>query len=100
MQLPLLLALERRSFIVRWLCRGDVIALRLLATGRLELIRAQGEHEEAEVAADSTVFSRLVILRLKTAVGQQSLLLPRAALGEEGHRRLRVWLRWCIKRVA
>lgn len=44
--------------------------------------------------AATTIFTRLVILRMRHERRCEMLVLPRSAVGADAHRRLRVWLRW------
>jgi len=69
-------------------------ALRLQADGRLALVDAVGKETECRVDAATTVMPWLVVLRYRTSQGTESLALPVDALGAEGHRQLRTWLRW------
>ncbi|MCX8085411.1 MAG: hypothetical protein N3C63_00780 [Rhodocyclaceae bacterium] len=92
---PLILPIARSSRLARLLCRGEVSALRLHRDGRLALRFPDGHEEEAAVDGSTSVFPRLILLRYRLAGRMHSLLLPRAALGATGHRRLRVWLHTC-----
>ncbi len=94
MQLPITVLIDRQPPLARLLCRGDIVALKLLADGRLRIERLDGSHAEATIEPETTVYRSLVILRLRTDGRVESLALPRAATGSEGHRSLRVWLRW------
>jgi hypothetical protein len=69
-------------------------ALKLHTDGMLALIDAQGITTECRVQPDTTVVPWLVVLRYKTPGTIDSLVLPVDALGTEGHRQLRTWLRW------
>ena len=73
-----------------------IVGLRLAARDRLECLRANGDHVSATVLADSTVFSRLIVLRLR--VGEEarvsSLVLLPDQMPAEQFRVLRLWLRW------
>jgi len=69
-------------------------ALRLQADGRLALVDADGKATECRVDAATTVMPWLVVLRFRTAQAGESLALPVDALGADGHRQLRAWLRW------
>lgn len=91
-RLPFSFSVCRDHPLSRLLCRSDIKALTLGADGRVTVERAGGSRHDAEVDASTTVFSRLVILRLRCAGRLESLVLPRAATGEDVHRRLRVWL--------
>jgi hypothetical protein len=80
--------------LVRFLLRqGSVIALTLNADGRMSLKR-RGDSVECRIDAATTVFPWLVVLRLRTGAGIESLALPIDALDGDGHRQLRTWLRW------
>lgn len=92
---PLILPIARSAWLARLLCRGEVSALRLRRDGRLALRFPDGHEEEAAVDGSTSVFPRLILLRYRLAGRLQTLILPRAALGLDGHRRLRVWLRTC-----
>jgi hypothetical protein len=92
--LPLSLALDRRPWLARLLCRGDIAALLLGADGRLSVVRRDGARESVVLEAATTVFTALVILRMRSQRGREALAVPVSALGAEAHRRLRVWLRW------
>ena len=75
---------------------SGIVGLRLVAGDRLECLRAGGDCVAATVLADSTVFSRLIVLRLR--VGEEArvvrlVLLPDQMPGEQ-FRVLRLWLRW------
>ena len=73
-----------------------IIGLRLAAGDRLECLRAAGDCVAAAVLADSTVFTRLIVLRLR--VGEEvrvtSLVLLPDQMPAEQFRVLRLWLRW------
>lgn len=65
-------------------------------SGRL-YCRTDGAGEyEAEILPDSTVFSRLIVLRLRLAgqPGVVALTLLPDQMPAESFRRLKVWLRW------
>lgn len=95
MQLPVVVDLDRRRRVACLLARRDVSALRLHADGRCEIERIDGRRDEAMIDPVVTaVFSRLVLLHYRVSGRRESLVLPVAATGSEGHRRLRVWLRW------
>ena len=94
MQLPITISIDRMPLLARLLCRGDIVALTLLADGRIEAERRDGSLDMAQVEPGTTLFSNLVILRLRVAGRVESLVLPHAATGAAAHRQLRVWLRW------
>lgn len=94
MQLPITISIDRTPPLARLLCRGDMVALRLLADGLIEAERRAGTRVMAQVEPGTTIFTKLVILRLRVADRVESLVLSHAATGAEAHRQLRVWLRW------
>lgn len=95
MQLPVCIELDRRSLISRLLVRRDVAALTLHADGRCKVVHADGKCMEVSInPALTVVFPWLVVLHYRAPGMRGSLVLPAAAVGNEGHRRLRVWLRW------
>lgn len=94
MQLPIKILIERQQLLVRLLCRGDMVALTLHADDHMLIERRDGTQAEAVVELETTVFTGLIILRLRVDDRVESLVLPRAAVGAEAHRRLRVWLKW------
>lgn len=100
MRLPVTIAVCRDHWLARRLCGGDIVALTLCPDGRLKIERRDGTRDEAEVEPATTVFTRLVILRLRVAGRVESLVLPRTATGAEAHRQLRVWLQWRAMRAA
>jgi hypothetical protein len=74
--------------------RRRPVSLTLNANGRLDLTRAGSQPLDCTVDAETTVLPWLVVLRLKTGKGTETLVLPQDALGAEEHRQLRTWLRW------
>jgi hypothetical protein len=70
------------------------VALTLQANGRLTMIQLDGASVECRVQPATTVFSWLVVLLLESTGRKVRLTLPVDALGAEGHRRLRTWLKW------
>lgn len=74
--------------------RREPVGMTLNANGRLDLTRAGGQSLDCTVDAETTVLPWLVVLRLKTGKGIETLVLPQDALGAEEHRQLRTWLRW------
>lgn len=100
MQLPITISIDRQQPLARLFCCGDIAALTLHADGRLLLERHDGVQVEAVVEPESTLFIGLVILRLRVGERVESLVLPRATIGAEAHRRLRVWLKWKAKALA
>lgn len=78
-----------------WRCRSEVVALRLLADGRLEY-RRQGEKTFAlaELQPTATVHPLLTVLRLKVANATLSVVVAPDSGRIEELRQLRIWLRW------
>lgn len=70
------------------------VAIKLGAEGQMRLIDADGIEREYQIQSDSTVLPWLVVLRYKTEGSCDSLVLPVDAIGTDGHRQLRTWLRW------
>lgn len=68
--------------------------LTLHADGRLGLIAGDGSVIEYRVDSATTVFPWLILLLLDSPCGRVALTLPGDALGDEGHRQLRMWLKW------
>lgn len=77
--------------------RGAVRSLRLLADGSLEAGFNDGRWELSNVGEASFVTRWLVIIRLQGTAGTRAVVLLPDGLAPEQHRRLRVWLRWCVK---
>jgi hypothetical protein len=77
--------------------RGLPTALKLDAAGRLFLLAEDGAATEYQIDPATSVMPWLVVLRLKTGRTSDSLVLPVDAIGAEGHRQLRAWLRWRAK---
>ena len=76
--------------------RPRITGLRLAAGDRLECFLADGSRVAARVLRDSTVFSRLVVLRLRLGEERRTsslVVLPDQVDAEE-YRLLRLWLRW------
>jgi len=73
-----------------------IVGLRLAAADRLACLLADGDCVAATVLADSAVFSRLIVLRLR--LGEEtrvsSLVLLPDQMSAEQFRVLRLWLRW------
>lgn len=76
---------------------GAVRRLRLLADGGIEAGFNDGRWELCNVCAASFVTRWLVIVRLQGAAGTRAVVLLPDGLVPDQHRRLRVWLRWCVK---
>ncbi len=68
--------------------------LTLKADGTLEVLGRDGVRQTASVDPGTTVFPWLVALLLKTGDAATALALPPDALNGDGHRQLRLWLRW------
>jgi hypothetical protein len=66
----------------------------LKADGLLEAIEPDGASNMAQVDRQTTVFPWLIALLLRIDGRKVALVLPPDALGREGHRQLRLWLRW------
>jgi toxin CptA len=73
---------------------GRITALTLHADGRVSLLRRDGRAFDGQVDPATTVFPWLVVLLVKTAEKTEALVLPVDALDRDGHRQLRLWLRW------
>ncbi len=73
-----------------------IIGLRLRGKGALEALLANGDRAALSLCADSTVFGRLIVLRVR--VGEEtrvsSLTVLPDQLSAEQFRLLRLWLRW------
>lgn len=93
-RLPLL-ALVAVSFWRTWR-PAAIRVLCLRAADRIDCLLADGSRATLEVQADSTVFSLLIVLRLR--VGEEtritSLSLLPDQMSDEQFRALRLWLRW------
>jgi len=74
--------------------RSPVDAIVLKADATLDLVDADGTEAACSIESSTTVFPWLVVLRLRSAGRVESLTLPVDALGAEGHRQLRAWLKW------
>jgi toxin CptA len=74
--------------------RDHVSALTLKADGQLSLVFSDDREAACEIDSATTVFPLLIVLRAKTLERTESLILPVDALGIDGHRQLRLWLRW------
>jgi hypothetical protein len=80
--------------LVGTLARPSATRLTLCSDGRIVLLRADGSSAECQVDQATTVFPWLIVLRVRHALATETLTLPLDALGAEGHRQARVWLRW------
>ena len=69
-------------------------ALTLGSDGKLVLAQDKSDPVECTIDASTAVLPWLIVMRLRTPAGRKSLTLPVDALGADGHRRLRVWLKW------
>jgi hypothetical protein len=78
----------------RCLRRRPAAALTLRSDGSLEIERPDGRREEARVLPRTTVYPWLVVLSALVGGRKESFVLPVDATGIDGHRRLRLWLRW------
>lgn len=70
------------------------VALKLQADGRLSLLDDDGNATECRIDPATSVTPWLIVLRFKSGKAFESLVLPVDAVGTEGHRLLRTWLRW------
>lgn len=95
MQLPATLPIRRSRPLARLLCRRDIAALTLRPDGLIGIEHGDGTRAECPVHPQTTVFPWLVVLLYRIGGGRlESLVLPRAAMEADDHRRLRVWLKW------
>ena len=62
--------------------------------GGMHIHERSGERVEASIASATIVLCWLIVLRLTTARGNRSLVLLPDNLERDGHRKLRVALRW------
>jgi hypothetical protein len=69
-------------------------ALKLQANGRMFLLDHTGDATECRIDPATVVMPWLIVLRLSIRQTVESLVLPVDAVGAEGHRQLRTWLRW------
>jgi len=74
----------------------SITHLALNIDGTLEVLQRDGRHHSAQVAAQTTVFSFLVAIRMHILGerGTRSLVILPDMVGAAEFRRLRVWLRW------
>lgn len=82
--------------LVKALRPSRVVGLRMVGRDQLECLLADGAPMVATVLADSTVFTRLIVLHLR--IGNEKrpcsiALLPDQMTAEQ-FRLLRLWLRW------
>ncbi len=75
---------------------SSVVGLRLTEGGELALLSAVDEPVYVAVQADSTVFSELIVLRVRDEEHGRlsSLVLLPDSMRAEHFRLLRLWLRW------
>ncbi len=75
---------------------SSIVGLRLSEGGELALLSAAGEPVYVAVQADSTVFSQLIVLRIRDEEHGRlrSLVLLPDSMRAEHFRLLRLWLRW------
>jgi hypothetical protein len=75
---------------------STIVGLRLGEGGELALLGAAGEPVSVTVQADSTVFSQLIVLRVRDEEHGRlrSLVLLPDSMRAEHFRLLRLWLRW------
>jgi toxin CptA len=90
----LLLWFGLAASLARTLRRPSATGLTLGADGHVTLIRGDGSLTECQVEHATTVFPWLIVLRARHAHGAETLTLPIDALGADGHRRMRLWLKW------
>ena len=76
--------------------RLPLAGLWLVARDRIECVQADGRRVSAEVLPDSTVFSWMIVLRLRLEGEKRTcalVVLP-DQLTRDKFRQLRLWLRW------
>lgn len=73
-----------------------IVGLYLSGQGKLECLLTDGNRTAASVLPESSVFSRLIVLRLRLDEGKQvsQLALLPDHMDAGNFRVLRVWLRW------
>lgn len=74
--------------------RQPVVGLHLGAQGELEVDTKVGARETATILPQTTVLSRVIVLRLLANGRLLTLPLLRDATGENAHRQLSLWLKW------
>ena len=92
----LLLALSLAFTLRRHVLRQPLLALTLKAGGALEAEFSDGRRGIVKIEPQTTVFPWLVALLLRSEGRSVALALPPDALDGEGHRQLRLWLRWSV----
>jgi len=77
---------------------AQVSGLRLGERGQLTLLDPQAEPLPVRVCPDTTVFSQLIVLRVREDESNRVLSFPLLpdSMSDEEFRRLRLWLRWQI----
>ena len=83
--------------LLRCLRRRQPESLTLKRDGTLEVDYPGQPRRPAAVLPATAVFPWLVVLVLNSGGKRQSLTLPVDAVGREGHRRLRLWLKWMAR---
>lgn len=75
---------------------SKVLALRLVAPGRMLCLDSEAHLVEIKPCPETTVFSRLIVLRFKTEEGSRvrTLTLLPDQMSVTEFRSLRLWLRW------
>ena len=75
---------------------SPILDLRLCAPDRLDCLLADGNRQALELHPDSTVFSQLIVLRLRVGEAKRvsGLVLLPDQMSAEQFRLLRLWLRW------
>jgi hypothetical protein len=69
-------------------------ALTLRADGELEMHFPGGDAVMGRVRSATTVLPWMVVLLVRTGKHTRAITLPVDATAAQGHRRLRLWLRW------
>lgn len=82
----------------RALRRSSICALRLSERGAVDCLLTDGARIAASVCGDSTVFSRMIVLRLRLDESgrTENLVLLSDSLSAEQFRLLRLFLRWRV----
>ena len=73
-----------------------IARLRLRADGEVEAMRRDGQCVNGTIVASSFMSPGLIVLRIRRGRLHPplSVVIPADAIGDESHRRLRVWLKW------
>ena len=76
--------------------RPRIAGLRLAARDRLECLLADGSRVATKVRPDSSVYSRLIVLRVRLGEEKRtrSFIIFPDQVSAEDFRQLRLWLRW------